>query len=117
MKRVLVFLSVLPIFAMPVHSDDAFHRRAYETCIAHLEHHIFPSGDGLVVYPHQQGSVQVGDGEVVINFPQGSILNGESNDGIWGYELSAECVAHPGSNVISQIIVNGQPVNHRTISF
>ena len=117
MKRVPGLLGALSLMIMPAHSDDAFYLRAYETCIEHLEHHIFPSGDGLVVYPHQQGSIQVGDGEVVINFPQGSILNGESNDGIWGYELSAECVAHPGSNVISQIIVNGQPVNHRTISF
>ena len=117
MKRIFGFLSVLTIATLPAHSADAFQTRAYETCIAHLEHHIQPSGDGFVVFPHLEGSIEVGEGEIVISFPRGSIINGESEDGVWGHELTAGCVAHPGSNVISQVIVNGRAVNHRTISF
>ena len=99
--------------------DQAFINAAYDTCIMHMKHHLPPPNDGEIEFAGVDEVVLADDYEVLISFPLGAIKGADSaepNELTGSVQAAGSCIAYPKSREITRIVVNGEVVNHHTIS-
>ena len=102
------------------HADDAFNAKAYAACVTHISHHIEASDETPLTFAPLEEVITADAYEVMISFPYGAIsglVYDAPNEMTMVDKPVGSCIALPGKEEFTRIVVDGKVVSHGTVAF
>ncbi len=103
------------------HADDTFNAKAYAACVTHISHHIAAEDGTQLTFAPVEDSISIDDEyEVMISFPYGAIsglVYDAPNEMTLVDKPVGSCIATPGKDEFTRIVVDGKVVSHGTVPF